>query len=207
MPNEKTMIAKIMSLFKSKGIELNSEETLSLTDTVLDSITTAPKIEIPPINHNADIVKQLQDLIVKNNSDFESKLAAQQEQFNQTIKDLQDYAAKQKEEADKRQAVIDEQLNNDKKIKIETIIQDAIKAGKIEPENKERQERYKTLLETNFDLVSKEIESLPINSNVQSQGDTQKVIQGKPEYNKYLSIANPAVIERMNKQEELIKTN
>jgi hypothetical protein len=168
MPNEKSIISKMLGIFRAKGTELTSDEVAGLTDTILDSFTTEKVMPDTNVNHNAALVSQLKDMITNIKLESETNMKQMKESFEAQVSSLTEIAAKYKEDAEKRQSILDEQLTNEKQTKISTLIQDAISKGKIEPENKERQDRYKTLLETNFDLVSKEIDSLPIISNVQS---------------------------------------
>lgn len=191
-------VKKLADLLSKKNVELSAQDLAGLIE---------DKPEVPPaqtsnidtteLKHNKEIINELQKQLDDVKNAMVSKDKANQsevEDLKKTIKDLTTTLVAEKENRDaaikKTQEELEAKRLEEKKNNIKTMLDNAIAAKKIAPQDTETLKIYEGLADKDIDNTKTLIDKLPTLTSASASGtstDTTNIQNGTEAFNRVTS--------------------
>ena len=182
-----SLLTAIQGMFKSKGVDFTVEDA----NIILDNMSGAPQqqpnnVDISAIlkdydgiNHNKKVIEETITKFQTQIQELTTKVEALSNENAELVKTIGEERAKTEQGI----KVLEEKAAAEQAAKVQSIIDEAISSGRIQPENKDFQEKLKKTLEFDIDSGIAFIEALPkpvtvptVTNNTPKNQDTKTVL-------------------------------
>lgn len=150
--------------------------------------------------HNMLLMAEMSKKFEADNKKHEAEIKALKDELGSKLDTALNIIGEQKLRSDAAEKVMNEKLESERKAKIALALEDAKKAGKIPPENKEQEEKWQEVLNSNYETGMVLLNAVPSKINDNNSGKIAGTTMNQ--VTRFENGLDPRILEAVKKQPE-----